>query len=99
MTTPERDALSPREIAGLAGFSYHAILRAIRRGDLEAFEPVPGRLRIDVSEYHRWLHTPTRRPTPRPYDPTAPRPRPRNAGRPTDPGSWDRLQAIEDRRV
>jgi hypothetical protein len=34
-----RDALSPREIADLAGFSYHAVLRAIRRGDLEAFEP------------------------------------------------------------
>ncbi|HWJ50653.1 MAG TPA: hypothetical protein VNR42_06515, partial [Solirubrobacteraceae bacterium] len=61
-----RDALSPREIADLTGFSYHAVLRAIRRGDLEAFEPVPGRLRIEVSEYHRWLHTPTRRPTPRP---------------------------------
>ena len=92
-----RDALSPREIADLAGFSYHAVLRAIRRGDLEAFEPVPGRLRIEVSEYHRWLHTPTRRSTPRPRDPSAPRPRPRNAGRSTDPGSWDRLQAIEGR--
>lgn len=91
-----RDVLSPREIADLAGFSYHAVLRAIRRGDLEAFEPVPGRLRIEVTEYERWLHTPTRR-TPRPLDPNAPRSRPRNAGRPTDPGSWDRLQAIEGR--
>jgi hypothetical protein len=95
MTGLARDALSPREIADLVGFSYHAVLRAIRRGDLEAFEPVPGRLRIEVSEYHRWLHTPTRRPTPRPRDPDAPRPRPRNPGRPADPGSWDRLQAIE----
>jgi site-specific recombinase XerC len=51
------DVLSPREIADLAGFSYHAVLRAIRRGDLEAFEPVPGRLRIEVTEYDRWLHT------------------------------------------
>lgn len=40
-----RDAVSPPEIADLAGFSYHAVLRAIRRGDLEALEPVPGRLR------------------------------------------------------
>ena len=94
-----RAALSPREIAELAGFSYPAVLRAIRRGDLEAFEPVPGRLRIEVAEYGRWLHTPTRRPTPRPRDPTAPRPRPRNPGHPTDPGSWDRLQAIETGQV
>jgi len=90
-----RDALSPREIADLTGFSYHAVLRAIRRGDLEAFEPVPGRLLIEVIEYDRWLHTPTRRPTPRPRDPNAPRSRPRNPGHPSDPGSWDRLQAIE----
>ena len=40
-----------------------------------------------------WLHTPTRRPTPRARDPNAARPR--NPGHPTDPGSWDRLQAIE----
>ena len=36
-----RDVLSPREVAERAGFSYHAILRAIRRGDLVAFEPIP----------------------------------------------------------
>jgi hypothetical protein len=92
-----RDVFSPREVADLSGFSYHAVLRAIRRGDLEAFEPVPGRLRIEVTEYDRWLHTPTRRRPPRLRDPNAPRSRPRNAGRPTDPGSWDRLQAIEGR--
>lgn len=98
MTQSARDALSPREVADRAGFSYHAVLRAIRRGDLEAFEPVPGRLRIEVSEYRRWLHTPTRR-IDRPGNPTIPRPRPRASASPTDPGSWDRLQAIETSQV
>ncbi len=93
MTPSTRDALSPREVADRAGFSYHAVLRAIRRGDLEAFEPVPGRLRIEVSEYRRWLHTPPHRTATRAR--AAARPRPRTVTRPTDPGSWDRLQAIE----
>jgi hypothetical protein len=56
-----RDVLSPREVASRAGFSYHAILRAIRRGDLEAFEPVPGHYRVSLAEYERWLRTPARR--------------------------------------
>jgi hypothetical protein len=55
-----RDALSPREVAARAGFSYHAILRAIRRGDLQAFEPVPRHYRVPLPEYDRWLHTPAR---------------------------------------
>ena len=40
--------MSPREVANRAGFSYHAILRAIHRGDLQAFEPVPGQYRIEL---------------------------------------------------
>jgi len=43
-----RDVLSPREVADRAGFSYHAILRAIHRRDLQAFEPVPGHYRIEL---------------------------------------------------
>jgi hypothetical protein len=53
MTAPARDVLSPREVADRAGFSYHAILRAIRRGDLAASEPVPGHYRIELAEYER----------------------------------------------
>jgi hypothetical protein len=56
----ERDQLTPREVAERTGFSYHAVLRAIDRGDLEAFEPVPGRLRIEFDEYERWRRTPRR---------------------------------------
>ena len=48
----------PHEVAERSGFSYHAILRAIRRGDLHAFEPVPGHYRIEVAEYERWLPPP-----------------------------------------
>lgn len=64
----ERDMLSPREVAERVGLSYHAVLRAIKRGDLEACEPVPGRLRIDVEEYDRWRRQPSS--TPRHVAPT-----------------------------
>lgn len=57
----DRDQLTPREVADRTGFSYHAVLRAIDRGDLEAFEPIPGRLRIEFDEYERWRRTPRRR--------------------------------------
>lgn len=57
----ERDQLTPREVAERTGFSYHAVLRAIDRGDLQAFEPIPGRLRIEFVEYERWRRTPRRR--------------------------------------
>jgi hypothetical protein len=52
---PDRDFLTPREVAARAGVSYYIVLRAIRRGDLAAFEVV-GRLRIEVGEYVRWTH-------------------------------------------
>ena len=91
-----RDVLSPREVADRAGFSYHAILRAIRRGDLQAFEPVPGHYRIEVAEYERWLRRPARpsRPPPTPA-PRRERPRPRPAVDSSHPGSFARLRAIE----
>lgn len=49
----DREFLTPREVASRIGLSYHSVLRAIRRGDLEAFEVVR-RLRIEISEYERW---------------------------------------------
>jgi hypothetical protein len=91
----DRDVLSPREVAARAGFSYHAILRAIRRGDLEAFEPVPGHYRVSLDAYERWLHTPARRaPAPPARQPRRSRYRP--AGSDTGAGSLARLSAIED---
>ena len=60
-TVNQRDQLTPREVAERTGFSYHAVLRAIDRGDLEACEPIPGRLRIEFEEYERWRRTPRRK--------------------------------------
>jgi transposase len=96
MSAPPRDVLSPREVADRAGFSYHAILRAIRRGDLRAFEPVSGHYRIEITEYERWLRRPARRRVPElPPEPRQQRPRTKNG--PSDPGSFARLRAIERR--
>jgi hypothetical protein len=94
MTATARDVLSPREVADRAGFSYHAILRAIRRGDLQAFEPVPGHYRIELAEYERWLRRPARRNQP-PPEPRPRRERRRATGDPDQPGSLARLRAIE----
>lgn len=94
MTETPRDVLSPREVADRAGFSYHAILRAIRRGDLQAFEPVPGHYRIEVIEYERWLRRPARRDQP-PRPPVKRRGRQRPADDATQAGSFSRLRAIE----
>jgi hypothetical protein len=92
---PARDVLSPREVADRAGFSYTAILRAIRRGDLEAFEPVPGRYRIELAEYERWLRRPARPEAARPAEPPPRRERPRSSSDPAHRGSFARLRAIE----
>jgi|SRR5581483_3160763 len=89
-----RDVLTPREVAERAGFSYHAILRAIRRGDLNAFEPVAGQYRIAVSEYERWLRTPVRR-GPSPPPPRLKPNRPRTSNTSSEQGSFARLRAIE----
>ena len=53
--TTKRDFLTPREVAARVGVSYYSVLRAIRRGDLAAFEVV-GRLRVEITEYERWTH-------------------------------------------
>lgn len=96
MSAAPRDVLSPREVADRAGFSYHAILRAIRRGDLQAFEPVPGHYRIALVEYERWLRRPTRRNPAEPPDPAQSRKRRQStASDPTERGSFARLRAIE----
>ena len=88
-----RDVLTPREVAERSGFSYHAILRAIRRGDLQAFEPVAGHYRIEVAEYERWLRTPARRAD---REPSESRPRRRaTATAPSGTGSLAALRAIE----
>ena len=93
MSNAPRDVLTPREVAYRAGFSYHAILRAIRRGDLRAFEPVPGHYRIELADYKRWLRTPARRND---TEPTDARPRHRTASpRASDRGSLTALRAIE----
>ena len=94
MSNARRDVLTPREVAERSGFSYHAILRAIRRGDLRAFEPVRGHYRIELAEYERWLRTPARR------EQQLDEPRRRTARRgartnDSDHGSFARLTAIE----
>jgi excisionase family DNA binding protein len=82
--------LSPREVAERLGFSYHAVLRAIRRGELKASEPIKGRYRIAIDEYRRWAGHPIRE-KPAPSTPRAPRrARARQAA-----GSFERLTAIE----
>jgi len=95
MTETVRDVLSPREVADRAGFSYHAILRAIRRGDLQAFEPVPGHYRIALVEYERWLRRPARRLEP-PAGRPARRERKRTKPDAAERGSFARLRAIEN---
>ena len=87
----ERDQLTPREVAARTGFSYHAILRAIKRGDLAACEPIPGRLRIEVAEYERWRKRPARQEKPRE---TVARRR-SSRSKDTGAGSVGRLKAIE----
>ena len=95
MNSTDRDVLSPREVAERAGFSYHAILRAIRRGDLRALEPVPGHYRIEIAEYERWLHRPAQRPEPQTHHEATRRPRSLRNADPSLPGSFARLRAIE----
>jgi excisionase family DNA binding protein len=96
MNATRRDVLSPKEVAERAGFSYHAILRAIRRGDLHALEPVPGRYRIELTEYERWLHRPAPRPEPNMRREPSRLPPRRRAVDPAHSGSLGRLRAIEN---
>jgi excisionase family DNA binding protein len=57
---------SPREVAAMFGVSYHAVLRAIDRGDLEA-ERVFNRLRISSEALDAYRAA--RRVAPRPARP------------------------------
>ena len=96
MNATNRDVFSPREVAERCGFSYHAILRAIRRGDLQALEPVPGHYRIEIAEYERWLHRPAlRQPPSASREPTRLTAR-RRVVDPSHQGSFARLRAIEE---
>jgi excisionase family DNA binding protein len=46
--------LSPREVAAILGLSYHAILRAIHRGDVPAYK-LCGRLRLRRRDLRDWI--------------------------------------------
>ena len=46
--------LCPREVATRTGLSYHAVLRAIHRGELPAFR-LCGRIRIRPADVDRWI--------------------------------------------
>lgn len=92
MSAP-RDFLTPREVAQRVGVSYHSVLRAIRRGELEAFEVV-GRLRIEVTEYERWTHASPSRPISKAPNSETPARRPRK--RPSQKASFAaELKAVE----
>ena len=47
--------LTPREVASQAGLSYHAVLRAIHRGELQASR-LCNRLRITPADFRAWIH-------------------------------------------
>jgi excisionase family DNA binding protein len=91
--------MTVREVADAARLSTHAIYRAIHRGDLVAFEPVPGRLRIERADFERWWDTGRVTPATRPSVPDAPPPARRRTRRPEvspdGPGSLAALDAIE----
>jgi len=46
--------LCPRDIAERTGLSYHAVLRAIHRGELRAFR-LCGRIRVRPSDVLTWM--------------------------------------------
>ena len=87
--------LTPKQVAERAQLSPHAVYRAIKRGDLEAREPVPGRLRISRAAFEEWMSTP---PRSREERETSARPERKARVRSTGAGSLDRLQAIQGGR-
>jgi hypothetical protein len=95
MTQRPRDVLTPKEISDRTGFSYAAILRAIRRGDLIAFEPIARQYRIGLAEYERWLHQPIRQAAPPVSEAATYGRRSRVDRDPQSPGSFARLRALE----
>jgi excisionase family DNA binding protein len=50
----EERLLCPRDNATRAGLSYHAVLRAIHRGDVRAFR-VCGRIRVRPADVDAWI--------------------------------------------
>lgn len=84
------DVLTPQQVADREQLSYHAVLRAIDRGDLRAYKRA-SRLRIDRADYEAWR---TAEPAggERPQRASsAPRRSPRRS---SQRGSVDRLVAI-----
>lgn len=91
-----RDALSPREVAQRTGLSYHAVLREIRRGALQAKQVCDGsRILIPIAAYRAWLQ-PTDVEAGEPV--VAPRRRRRSAPKSVaaQRGSFERLLALEE---
>ena len=94
---PDREALvCPRTVAAWADLSYHAVLRAIHRGELPASR-LCGRIRIRPSDVERWIeeHRISQRGTnfpPSPLFSAAPHP---------ERGSLASLRALErgDQRI
>lgn len=87
------ERMSPKQVAQESGFSYEAVLRAIRRGDLVAHEPINGQLRVDRPDFERWCTTPPRRGAST-RQPQRGRPRAAHRGG-RGAGSSERLKAIE----
>ena len=95
---PTPDILTVREVADLARLSTDAVYRAVRRGDLVAFEPVPGRLRIRRADYDSWWEsrrvTPVSRAGPR-VPPSTPMERTPRRKAPSTAATLDALRGIE----
>jgi hypothetical protein len=92
---PPRDALSPREVADRTGLSYHAVLRAIDRGELAGKRVCDGaRILVPVAAYRTWAGLDG---APEEREPESPRPAPipRRSRAVAAAGSVERLTALE----
>src|SRR4051812_20635273 len=92
-----RDALSPREVAQRTGLSYHAVLREIHRGALQAKQVCDGsRILIPIDAYRAWLEPSEIESTQSAVG--RPRRRRRAAAKAsaTQSGSFERLLALEE---
>ena len=92
-----RDALSPREVAQRTGLSYHAVLREIHRGALQAKQVCDGsRILIPIDAYRAWL-APSEMPADgAPAVASSRRRRSSSRALPTQSGSFERLLALEE---
>jgi excisionase family DNA binding protein len=86
--------LSAHDVAELSGLSYHAVLRAIRSGELKASKR-RGRILIRPEWFDEWIDAGMIEPSGRPALTVADDPAPRRRESPSRRGSLDRLQAIE----